>query len=167
MIVIASAITAFVDSPQRLTDFNIPASIETKHPNVLEPGKRPRGSMSPTIVLSNGIPLLALGSPGGATIITTVLQILVNHIDFKMPIDEALAAPRVSQRNASDAKSSAEPLFITSPEAAALTPFGHVFTDAGLIGAATAIRINQDGTFTAVAEPVRRNGGSAMVVTSQ
>jgi gamma-glutamyltranspeptidase/glutathione hydrolase len=150
-----------------LTDFNIPASVDTKHPNVLEPGKRPRSSMSPTIVLSNGIPQLALGSPGGATIITTVLQILVNHIDFKMPIDEALAAPRVSQRNASDAKSSAEPLFISSPEAAALAPFGHLFTDAGLIGAATAIRVNDDGTFTAVAEPVRRNGGSAMVLLPQ
>lgn len=150
-----------------LTDFNIPASIDAKHPNVLEPGKRPRSSMSPTIVLSNGVPLLALGSPGGATIITTVVQILVNHIDFKMPIDEALAAPRVSQRNAADAKSSAEPLFITSADATALAAFGHLFTDAGLIGAATAIRINEDGSLTAVAEPVRRNGGSAMVVVPQ
>jgi gamma-glutamyltranspeptidase / glutathione hydrolase len=147
-----------------LTDFNVPATPDGKHPNVLEPGKRPRSSMSPTLVLSNGVPLLALGSPGGATIITTVMQILVNHVDLGMSIDEALAAPRVSQRNAGDAKSSAEPNFIPSPEAAALAALGHLFTDAGLIGAATAIRLNSDGTMTAVAEPVRRNGGSAMVV---
>ncbi|MDC3980894.1 gamma-glutamyltransferase [Polyangium jinanense] len=147
-----------------LTDFNIPATPDTPHPNVLEPGKRPRSSMSPTIVLSNGAPVLAIGSPGGATIITTVMQILVNHLDFKMPIDEALAAPRVSQRNAPNATSNAEPLFMSSPEATALEAKGHAFSDAGLIGAATAIRLNDDGTMTAVAEPVRRNGGSAMVV---
>ncbi|MDI1477042.1 gamma-glutamyltransferase [Polyangium sp. y55x31] len=147
-----------------LTDFNVPPTPDTPHPNVLEPGKRPRSSMSPTIVLSNGAPVLALGSPGGATIITTVMQILVNHLDFKMPIDEALAAPRVSQRNAPNATSSAEPLFMSSPEATALQAKGHAFSDAGLIGAATAIRLNGDGTMTAVAEPVRRNGGSAMVV---
>ena len=148
-----------------LTDFTMPATKDVQHPNVLESGKRPRSSISPTLVLSNGTPLLALGSPGGATIITTVMQILVNHVDFKMPIDQALAAPRVSQRNAPGASSDAEPAFISSPEAAVLGGLGHVFTDAGLIGAATAIRFNEDGTMTAVAEPVRRSGGSAMVVT--
>lgn len=58
-----------------------------------------------------------------------------------------------------------EPDFITTPEAAALQALGHLFSDAGLIGAATAIRFNEDGTLTAAAEPVRRNGGSALVVT--
>lgn len=148
-----------------LTDFTMPASKDSPHPNVLEPGKRPRSSISPTLVLSNGAPLLALGSPGGATIISTVTQILVNHLDFKMPIDQALAAPRVSQRNAPTATSDAEPAFISSPEATVLGGLGHLFSNAGPIGAATAIRFNEDGTMTAVAEPVRRNGGSAMVVT--
>ena len=123
--------------------------------------------MSPMIVLKNGKPVLALGSPGGATIITTVLQIFVNHFDLGMPIDEALAAPRVSQRNAPDATSNGEPLFLTSPEATALKALGHIFTDAGLIGAATALRFNDNGTVTAAAEPVRRNGGSAMVILEQ
>jgi gamma-glutamyltranspeptidase / glutathione hydrolase len=148
-----------------LTDFTMPATTAMQHPNVLEPGKRPRSSISPTLVLSNGTPLLALGSPGGATIITTVMQILVNHIDFKMPIDQALAAPRVSQRNAPSANNDAEPEFISSPEATTLGGLGHLFSNAGPIGAATAIRFNEDGTMTAVAEPVRRAGGSAMVVT--
>jgi gamma-glutamyltranspeptidase/glutathione hydrolase len=154
-----------------LTDFSLPASPATVHPNVLEPGKRPRSSMDPIIVLKDGKPVLALGSPGGATIITTVLQILVNHLDLGMPIDQALAAPRVSQRNSPDATSNAEPLFITSPDATALQALGHVFSDAGLIGAATALQFDYTDngmvTITAAAEPVRRNGGSAMVVSEK
>lgn len=150
-----------------LTDFTVPPNPATPHANVLEPGKRPRSSITPIIVVKDGKPVLALGSPGGATIITTVLQILINHLDLGMPIDEAIAAPRVSQRNSNDAVSSAEPLFISSPEAAALQALGHIFMDAGLIGAATALRFNDDGTITAAAEPARRNGGSAMVVNAQ
>src|SRR5690606_1007136 len=62
-----------------LTDFTFgPAEGD---PNLPGPGKRPRSSMAPTIVLKDGRPLLAVGSPGGSTIITTVLQILVNRID--------------------------------------------------------------------------------------
>ena len=57
-----------------LTDFNFDS---TTHPNRVEGGKRPRSSMAPTIILKNGKPFLAIGSPGGSTIITTVLQILV------------------------------------------------------------------------------------------
>jgi gamma-glutamyltranspeptidase/glutathione hydrolase len=147
-----------------LTDFDFPPSPTAPHANAPEPGKRPRSSMSPTIVLKDGAPVLALGSPGGSTIITTVLQTLVNHLDFGMPLLEAAAAPRVSQRNQPDGKSQAEPEFIASPEAAALKERGHVFVDAGPIGAFTGIRFNPDGTVTAVAEPRRRGGGSAMVV---
>jgi gamma-glutamyltranspeptidase/glutathione hydrolase len=123
--------------------------------------------MSPVIVFKGGEPVLTLGSPGGSTIITTVLQMLINHLDMGMSIDEALAAPRVSQRNAGDAASSAEPAFLTAPEAAGLLALGHLLTDAGPIGAATAIRFNEGGTLTAAAEPVRRNGGSALVVTPE
>ena len=56
--------------------------------------------MAPTIVFDHGRPVVALGSPGGATIITTVLQTLVNHIDFGLSLPEAVAEPRASQRNA-------------------------------------------------------------------
>ena len=55
--------------------------------------------MSPTIVLRNGKPVYAVGSPGGATIITTVLQTLVNRIDLGLSLPEAVAAPRASDRN--------------------------------------------------------------------
>ena len=63
--------------------------------NAPGPGKRPLSSMSPTIVLHNGKPVLVTGAPGGSRIITAVLQVIVNAIDFNEPIDAAVAAPRV------------------------------------------------------------------------
>jgi gamma-glutamyltranspeptidase/glutathione hydrolase len=141
-----------------LTDFNFTPGTA----NSPAAGKRPRSSMSPTIVLAGREPLVALGSPGGATIITTVLQILVDHFDAGLSLLDAVAAPRVSQRNSQPA--TAEPAFIASPEAAALTALGHRFTSTPEIGAATGIRFFPGGLLQAVAEPTRRGGGSAMVV---
>lgn len=149
-----------------LTDFS--HVYDPDDPNRIQPGKRPRSSMSPTLVLRDGRPVLALGSPGGSTIITTVLQILVNRYDFAMPIDEALAAPRATQRNT--ASVIAEPAFIEAwddllaPYGHDLVPAGDAFTSAAEIGAATAIELGPRGRMTAVAEPTRRGGGSALVV---
>ncbi len=150
-----------------LTDFSTVYS--ATDPNRIEPGKRPRSSMSPTILLEDGKPFLALGSPGGSTIITTVLQTIVNRIDLGMSTPDAIAAPRASQRNT--ASVTAEPAFIdkygtalTSRFGHKLTPSGDSFTSASEIGAATAIEFLDDGRVLAAAEPVRRGGGSAMVV---
>jgi gamma-glutamyltranspeptidase / glutathione hydrolase len=63
--------------------------------NAPGPSKRPLSSMTPTIVLKNGAPAFVTGAPGGSRIITTVLDVLVNAIDFKKPIAQAVAAPRV------------------------------------------------------------------------
>lgn len=63
--------------------------------NAIQAGKRPLSSMSPTLVLKNGKPWLVTGSPGGARIITTTLQTIVNTIDFGMNPAEAAATPRV------------------------------------------------------------------------
>lgn len=63
--------------------------------NAIEPGKRPLSSMTPTLVFREGQPVIATGSPGGSTIITIVLQILLNVIDFDMNVAEATAAPRI------------------------------------------------------------------------
>ena len=63
--------------------------------NLPAPGKRPLSSMSPTIVLKDGKPVLVTGSPGGSRIISAVLQVIVNSIDFNMPIDRAVSAPRL------------------------------------------------------------------------
>ena len=62
--------------------------------NSIEPGKRMLSSMTPTIVLKDGFPYLILGSPGGSTILTVVLQVVLNCIDFKMDIQEAINQPR-------------------------------------------------------------------------
>ena len=141
-----------------LTDFDPTPGLA----NSPGPGKRPRSSMSPTIVFSGGRPVLALGSPGGSTIITTVLQLLINQVDFGMSLPDAIAAPRASQRNT--ALTTAEPAFLSSPEAAGLRALGQQFTSTDEIGAATGIAFLRGGLFQAVAEPVRRGGGSAMVV---
>ncbi len=62
--------------------------------NAIAPGKRPLSSMTPTMVLQNGSPVLVLGTPGGATIINTVLQVILNVIVYKMDVREAVTAPR-------------------------------------------------------------------------
>lgn len=64
-------------------------------PNLPGPGKRPLSSMSPTIVLKDGRPVLVTGSPGGGRIISTVLQVVVNVLDYKMDVAAAVAAPRL------------------------------------------------------------------------
>jgi len=140
-----------------LTDFNFDS---TTHPNRVEGGKRPRSSMAPTIVTKAGTPFLALGSPGGATIITTVLQILLDRVDLGLTLPQAIADPRASQRNA--VSTGAEPAFLLTPERTALEARGHRFANAGEIGAATGIEFLTGGGVLAAAEPVRRGGGSAM-----
>ena len=149
-----------------LTDFS--TVYDPADPNRIQPGKRPRSSMSPTIVLEDGRPVLALGSPGGSTIITTVLQVLVNRLDLGMSLPAAVAAPRASQRNTANV--TAEQAFLDA-YAATLTGLGHRFAVAGPpgssaseIGAVAAIELGPRGRMTAVAEPTRRGGGAAGVV---
>jgi gamma-glutamyltranspeptidase / glutathione hydrolase len=141
-----------------LTDFNYDS---TTHPNRVEGGKRPRSSMAPTIVLKDDKPFLALGSPGGSTIITTVLQILFDRLDEGMSLPDAIVDPRASQRNTTN--TSAEPAFLMSPVRTLLESRGHHFVNGGEIGAATSIELQPGGKVLAAAEPVRRGGGSAMV----
>src|SRR5262249_23202187 len=121
--------------------------------------------------LKDGVPDFSIGSPGGATIITTVLQILINHVDFGMSLPDAIAAPRASQRNATTTQ--AEGAFYNSALAQQLTSqygeqfslvTGAVLPMAQWIGNATGIQFLPGGRFQAAAEPVRRDGGSALVV---
>jgi gamma-glutamyltranspeptidase/glutathione hydrolase len=87
---------------------------------------------------------------------------LFNWVDRGMTIEDAIAAPRASQRNTADV--TAEPEFVDQ-YGAALTALGHSFAEpTPEIGAATAIELAEDGLFIAVAEPVRRGGGAAYVV---
>ncbi|MFE7901832.1 gamma-glutamyltransferase [Streptomyces sp. NPDC057424] len=147
-----------------LTDFSFtPANPAVHDPNLPGPGKRPRSSMSPTIVLDqHDRPVLALGSPGGATIITTVLQTLTGFVDRGLPLVDAIAAPRASQRNA--AQTELEPGLYDSDVRKQLEAIGHSFKANPEIGAATGVQRLPGGKWLAAAETVRRGGGSAMVV---
>ncbi|WP_261719842.1 gamma-glutamyltransferase [Streptomyces sp. FZ201] len=147
-----------------LTDFSFaPASPDVHDPNLPGPGKRPRSSMSPTIVLDrHDKPVVALGSPGGATIITTVLQTLTGHLDRGLPLVDAIAAPRASQRNQTTTE--LEPGLYDSPLRTKLEAIGHGFRLNPEIGAATGVQRLPGGKWLAAAEKERRGGGSAMVV---
>ncbi|MDQ0717311.1 gamma-glutamyltranspeptidase/glutathione hydrolase [Streptomyces luteogriseus] len=146
-----------------LTDFSFaPANPAVHDPNLPGPGKRPRSSISPTIVLDrHHRPVVALGSPGGATIITTVLQTLTGFVDRGLPLVDAIAAPRASQRNA--AQTELEP-GLDSDVRKRLEAIGHSFKANPEIGAATGVQRLPGGKWLAAAETVRRGGGSAMVV---
>ena len=117
--------------------------------------------MAPTIVLDDGQPFLAVGSPGGSTIITTVLQVLVDRLDLGLTLLQAVADPRLAnatrRRRRPSRASSGHPRRRRSGCAG-------TFTSTPEIGAATGIEFLAGGGLLAVAEPVRRGGGSAMVV---
>jgi gamma-glutamyltranspeptidase/glutathione hydrolase len=119
--------------------------------------------MSPTIVLDrHDQPVVALGSPGGSTIITTVLQTLTGFLDRGLPLVDAIAAPRASQRNT--AQTELEPGLYDSELRRSLEAIGHSFRQNPEIGATTAVQKLSGGKWLAAAEKVRRGGGSAMVV---
>nr|WP_315248703.1 gamma-glutamyltransferase [uncultured Duganella sp.] len=140
-------------------DFSGPA------PNVPEAGKRPRSSMSPTLAFKDGKPAFSIGSPGGATIITTVLQTIFNYVDLGMSMPDALNAPRLSERNGM--ATDVEPGFSDSAQARALEKTGqHWSKTPEEIGAANALVFNPDGTVTAVSEGKRHGVGSALVQKS-
>jgi gamma-glutamyltranspeptidase/glutathione hydrolase len=114
-----------------LTDFNTAPSTNpytgTIGTNDVEPGKRPRSSMAPAMIFDpQGRPIVALGSPGGATIINSVLQVTMNLIDHKMSLQDAIDAPRISVTAASGG-TSVEPGF---PQATidALRALGHAIS---------------------------------------
>jgi gamma-glutamyltranspeptidase/glutathione hydrolase len=148
-----------------LTDFNFtPLTPGVPDPNLPGPGKRPRSSMSPTILVKDGKPFLTVGSPGGATIITSVSQTILGYLDRNLSLVNAIAAPRLSSRNGTEG---AEPLILDGADGAALRAKGHSLASAGTpneIGAVTAIHPLGAGMFESAAETIRRGGGSAMVV---
>jgi gamma-glutamyltranspeptidase/glutathione hydrolase len=92
--------------------------------NAIAPGKRPLSSMTPTLVLKDGKPVLVVGSPGGARIITTVLEIIVNVIDHRMALQEAVDAPRIHHQWLPDTLAG-EPFALSAGTAKALTRMGY------------------------------------------
>ncbi|HEY7886311.1 MAG TPA: gamma-glutamyltransferase [Cellvibrionaceae bacterium] len=125
--------------------------------NSIAPGKRPLSSMSPTLVLKAGKPVMTLGAAGGPTIISQVVQTLVQTIDLDLPLSEALAAPRIHHQWRPDKLFVEKTLSETVTDA--LAARGHTLDTLGPYGSTQAISINADGEFEAVAEPrlIERN----------
>ena len=96
--------------------------------NSIVPGKRPRSSMTPTIVLREGQPWFAIGSPGGPRIINAVLQVIINIIDFGMNLQQAIDMPRIHHQWRDD-QIVMEPGGLTSDTVAALKAKGHKFAE--------------------------------------
>jgi gamma-glutamyltranspeptidase/glutathione hydrolase len=155
-----------------MTDFDFaPPASGLPDPNLPAGGKQPRSSMGPVIAVRGGQPVFSVGAAGGSTIIETIAETIMNHVDLGMSLPDALAAPRASQTNSTT--SLAEPDFYNSPLAQQLTSqFGEQFRLAtGPIlpldnypGDATALQVLGNGVDEAIAEPVRLGGGSALTV---
>ena len=92
--------------------------------NAIAPGKRPLSSMTPTMVLEDGRPVLVVGTPGGSRITTTVLEIIVNVIDHGMTLQEAVDAPRIHHQWLPDTLA-AEPFALSADTNSALTRMGY------------------------------------------
>ncbi|MEQ9617679.1 MAG: gamma-glutamyltransferase [Deltaproteobacteria bacterium] len=125
--------------------------------NSLKPGKRMLSSMTPTIVLKDGKPFLVTGSPGGSLIITTVLQILTNVIDFGMNISQATNAVRVHHQWLPDELRAEEGL--SGDTAKLLTRMGYKIITGNTMGSAQSIM--RAGGFLYGASDPRRPGGVA------
>ncbi|MCB9880871.1 MAG: gamma-glutamyltransferase [Planctomycetes bacterium] len=129
--------------------------------NAIHPGKRMLSSMTPTIVLDadGKRPWLVLGSPGGGRIINTVFQVLSNVADHRLPLQDAVAAPRIHQQWL-PRQVYWERLALPRDVREALEARGHGFrAEPTTIGRCQAILWNADGTIDAVSDP--RSGGSA------
>ncbi len=118
-----------------------------------EGGKRPRSSMAPTLVLLDGEPYMALGSPGGSRIIGYNLNVLTNVIDFDLDVQEAVNAPRVVARNGAINLDSE---WFSGELVGGLTARGFDVNE-GNTGAVQAIVVGEDGNLYGAADP-RRNG---------
>lgn len=82
-----------------LTDFSFSTHVDgVPIANRIEPGKRPRSSMAPTIVMQDGAPVLVIGSPGGSRIIGYVAQAIIAHVDWGMDVQQAVSMPHLVNR---------------------------------------------------------------------
>jgi gamma-glutamyltranspeptidase/glutathione hydrolase len=123
-------------------------------------GKIPLSSMTPTIVLKDGVVRLALGSPGGPTIITTVLQIILNVVDRGMDVASAVAAPRIHMQWQPD-ELRYEVGTLDQATRADLTKRGWKVEDKKVWGNSTAIEVLPDGTRVGAADPRGDGAGDA------
>ncbi|MBN2447168.1 MAG: gamma-glutamyltransferase, partial [Phycisphaerae bacterium] len=118
------------------------------------PGKRPLSSMTPTIVMKNGQPVLALGGSGGPRIISSVLNVMLNVLDVDLPLVDAIASVRAHHQWRPD-----EVYFDrdASEGEKMLEQFGHNVSEDHKTGIVQAISFLPDGTMVGASDP--RKGG--------
>ena len=128
--------------------------------NLIRPQQRMLSSMSPTVVAKDGVPLFATGTPGGRTIINTVMQTILNVIDHEMNIAEALSAGRIHHQWLPDNTLIERTLL--SPDTLKLYKSrGHETRDTSSIGAAMIVyRDPQTGVLSGAADPRATDGGA-------
>ncbi len=132
--------------------------------NSIQPEKRMLSSMTPTIILKDGEPYIIIGSPGGSQIITTVLQVILNCIDFDMNIREAIEAPRIHHQWMPDSLYYEQGAF-TEDVKERLTAMGYALVNDGtefrILGIAEGIMVDPiDGIIYGTSDP--RGGGMAV-----
>ncbi|MEM8675468.1 MAG: gamma-glutamyltransferase [Cyanobacteria bacterium P01_G01_bin.67] len=127
--------------------------------NIIEPGKRPLSSMSPTIVTKDGRVVLVTGSPGGSTIPTTVLQVITNVIDYGMNLQDAVNNPRLHYQGFPNRVIS-EPQAISPATFRGLKLRGYDIMPFREWGAAESIMVQPDGTMEGVND-IRKPAGQA------
>jgi gamma-glutamyltranspeptidase / glutathione hydrolase len=125
--------------------------------NAVQAGKRPLSSMSPTIVLKDGKPWLATGSPGGSRIITTTLQTIINTIDFGMNPAEAASVPRIHHQWAPDELRVERGL--SKDTIALLTKMGHKVAEKPSMGRTQTVQITPTG-FYGYSDPRNPDGAT-------
>lgn len=128
--------------------------------NVARPGKRMLSSMTPAIVAKDGRLVAVTGSPGGRTIINTVLQVVLNIIDFDMPIDSAVAAGRFHHQWLPD-RLSIEADGVSPATLTALQAMGHTARMGGRQGTAHSIHVSANGVRTGAPDTRDRDAGAA------
>jgi gamma-glutamyltranspeptidase/glutathione hydrolase len=142
-----------------LTDFNstpqIPGGLGA---NDVQPGKRPRSSMAPSILFKGATPIAAYGSPGGSSIINTVLQITLNLIDHGMTIQEAVDAPRITLNNPAQVRTTGVEAGFDESVLEDLEDLGYAFSET-VIGSVQAIVIDMQTGKQYGAADARRIGG--------
>jgi gamma-glutamyltranspeptidase/glutathione hydrolase len=124
--------------------------------NAVEPNKRMLSSMSPTIVLKDGKVFLVTGSPGGSRIITTTLQVIMNVIDYKMNIQEAVNAPKIHHQWLPDEIRIEKGISLDTIQL--LMQKGHTVSLQGPMGAASSIQVDPETGMMYGASDPRRQG---------
>jgi gamma-glutamyltranspeptidase/glutathione hydrolase len=153
-----------------LTDFNLTPTFNS-NPNNFNPGandvapnKRPRSSMTPIMIFKGDTLLAATGSPGGATIISTVFQMALNLIDQKMVVQDAINAARISVVSPTGAVSrESSAVYVPGIPASTISilqvaPYGHSFSTVSDIGSAQTVIVDQRSRFQYGAADFRRIG---------